>query len=128
MKVKTLRFKDTKEFVHILEGGMVGTSAIPDILAETASIDALKTYYETFHPNAEIDYDNLEVVEYDFFESGEVGADIRNKLSSPKNLICLLERFLNSDMTEGLKKDLIGYIEREMEQTKINVDYLADLL
>jgi hypothetical protein len=131
MKVKTLRFKDTKEFVHILEGGVLATASIPDILADTASIETLKEYYEKylvpFSNSEEINYDNLEVVEFDFIEDGEVGADIRNKLSPPKNLVCLLERYFND---ETLVKDLDKlekYIKNEMEQTKISVEYLSNL-
>jgi len=128
MKVKTLRFKDTKEFVHILEGGTVGTSVIPNVLADTASIEALKTYYDTFYPNVTIDYDNLEVVEYDFIEAGEVGVDIRNKLSPPANLVCLLERYFDHDTFVKNLPDLEKYIKRDMEQTKISVEYLSNLL
>ena len=125
MKVKTLRFKDTKEFVHILEGGMVATSGIPDILADTASIEALRKYYETSFPGKEIDYDNFEVVEYDFIESGEVGADIRNKLSPPLNLVALLGDYF--ELVDTRKIDLKDVILKEMAQTKISVEYLSKL-
>lgn len=128
MKVKTLRFKDTKEFVHILEGGMVATSVVPDILADTASIDALKKYYETFAPGEEIDYNNLEVVEYDFIEAGEVGADIRNKLSPSLNLVSILERYFDDDTDVKDRPILEKYIKEGMEQTKISVEYLSNLL
>lgn len=126
MKVKTLRFKDTKEFVHVLEGGHLGTSSVPDILADSASIDGLKKYYEIAFPGKEIEFDKLEVVEYDFFESGEVGADIRNKLSPPKNLVSLLtEYFDNPEVTDFQK--LERSIRKEMNQTKESVEYLAKL-
>jgi hypothetical protein len=127
MKVKTLRFKDTKEFVHILEGGQMGTSEIPDVLPMTASIDALKLYYTTFDPPKEVDYENLEVVEYDFIESGEVGADIRNKLSPPLNLVSLLEDYLDPDSSEGKRKVIMNHIQPEMVQTLINIEYLSKL-
>ncbi len=127
MKVKTLRFKDTKEFVHILEGGMVATAGIPDILADTASIEALKKYYETSFPGKDIDYDNFEVVEYDLIESGEVGADIRNKLTPLLNMVALLEDYFAEDTTDDLKKIAGKYVQKEMVQTLINVEYLSKL-
>lgn len=126
MKVKTLRFKDTKEFVHILQGGQVATSAVPDILADTASIEALKNYYEAFFPGKEIDYDNLEVVEFDFIEAGEVGADIRNKLSPPLNLVEMLEEYFNNPEVPDFQK-LEKLIQAEMKQTKVSVEYLSKL-
>lgn len=125
MKVKTLRFKDTKEFVHILERGVVATSTIPDILADTASIEALRNYYENFFPGKEIDYDNFEIVEYDMLESGAVGADIRNKLSPPLNLVALLEVYF--ELVDTRKIDLKDVILKEMAQTKISVEYLSKL-
>jgi hypothetical protein len=129
MKVKTLRFKDTKEFVHILEGGHMATAIIPDILANTASIETLKKYYETIDPEREIDYDNLEVVEYDLMEVGVVGSDIRNKLSPPKNLVSLLEEYFDNRNPENYDSEkLERLIRKEMNQTKVSIEYLAKLL
>ena len=126
MKVKTLRFKDTKEFVHILEDGSVGTSSIPDVLPETASIDLLKSYYKISGQKTDgVDFDNLEVVEYDFIESGVVGADIRNKLSSPLNLLAILEEYLNNPGKDFEK--LEGFIQMDMDQTKVSIEYLSKL-
>jgi len=127
MKAKTLRFKETKEFVHILEGGIIGTSAIPDILPMTASMDALKKYYETFDPKKEINYDELEIVEVEVVDSGELGADIRNKLSPPKNLVALLEEYFDNPEVPNFQK-LERSIRKEMNQTKVSVEYLAKLL
>ena len=128
MKVKTLRLKETKEFIHILEGGMVGTSDIPDILANTASIETLKLYYESFYPGKEINYDELEVVEYDFIDAGEVGADIRNKLSPPLNLVSLLEDYFNELTYDIDKEKAKEFIVKEMKQTLVSVEYLSKLL
>ena len=131
MKVKTLRFKDTKEFVHILEDGSVGTSGIPDVLPETASMDLLKSYYKiSGQKTDDVDFDNLEVVEYDFIESGEVGADIRNKLSPPLNLVEMLEVYFGDKVAHATEEraKLSDLIKKEMKQTKISVDYLAKLL
>lgn len=127
MKVKTLRFKDTKEFVHILENGMVGTSDIPDVLPMTASLDLLKKYYEVSGQKTdEVDFDNLEVVEFDFIEAGEVGADIRNKLSPPKNLVEMLEEYFYNPEVPDFQK-LEKLIQEEMEQTKLSVEHLSKL-
>ena len=127
MKVKALRFKDTKEFVHILEGGQVGTSEIPDVLPMTASMDLLKKYYEASGYKVDLDYDNLEVVEYDFIESGKVGADIRNKLSPPLNLVEMLEQYFDNPEIKD-KQKLERLIRKGMNQTKVSVEYLAKLL
>ena len=115
------------EFVHILEGGIIGTSAIPDILPMTASMDALKKYYETFDPKKEINYDELEIVEVEVVDSGELGADIRNKLSPPKNLVALLEEYFDNPEVPNFQK-LERSIRKEMNQTKVSVEYLAKLL
>ena len=128
MKVKTLRFKDTKEFVHILEDGSVGTSNIPDALPETASMDGLKKYYEISGHKQPENIDEMEVVEYDFIEAGEVGADIRNKLSPPNNLVELLEDYFDEGTHKIDKEKVKVFILKEMEQTKISVDYLSKLL
>lgn len=127
MKVKTLRLKETKEFIHILEGGLVGTCDIPDILAPTASIETLTLYYNSFYPEKEINYDELEVVEFDLIEAGEVGADIRNKLTPPANLVALLEDYLDWKTTRSKRRTLSKYINGEMVQTLINIEYLSKL-
>jgi len=128
MKVKTLRFKDTKEFVHILENGMVGTCEIPDVLPLTASVDLLKKYYEVSGQKTDnVDFENLEIIEFDFIESGVVGADIRNKLSSPKNLVALLTEYFDNPEVPDFQK-LERHIRKEMNQTKVSVEYLAKLL
>ena len=60
-------------------------------------------------------------------EIDALGADIRNKLSPPKNLVAMLELYFSIE--EGEKKEgLLKYIKAEMTQTKINVEYLANLL
>ena len=128
MKVKTLRFKDTKEFVHILEDGSVGTSGIPDVLPETASMDLLKSYYKiSGQKTDDVDFDNLEVVEYDFIEVGKVGADIRNKLSAPKGLAELVKEYFDPNNKE-LQPKIEKYLLESAETTENAVDYLANLL
>jgi len=126
MKVKTLRFKETKEFIHIMEDGSVATSATPDVLPETASLDALKKYYDISGQKLPENIDEMEVVEFDFIEAGEVGADIRNKLSSPNNLVGLLEDYF--ELVDTRKIDMKDFILKEMKQTKVSVEYLSNLL
>ena len=126
MKVKTLRFKETKEFIHIMEDGSVGTSETPDVLPMTASLDALKKYYDISGQKLPENIDEMEVVEFDFIEAGEVGADIRNKLSSPNNLVGLLEDYF--ELVDTRKIDMKDFILKEMKQTKVSVEYLSNLL
>ena len=126
MKVKTLRFKETKEFIHIMEDGSVGTSETPDVLPMTASLDALKKYYDISGQKLPENIDEMEVVEFDFIEAGEVGADIRNKLSSPNNLVALLEDYF--ELVDTRKIDMKDFILKEMKQTKVSVEYLSNLL
>ena len=130
MKVKTLRFKESKEFIHIMEDGSVATSNMPDVLPLTASIDHLKKYYEISGQKTDINYDEVEIVEYDFIEAGEVGADIRNKLSPPLNLVEMLESYFSTNVVHATEKrtKLVEFIKREMEQTKVSIEYLSKLL
>jgi hypothetical protein len=127
MKVKTLRFKETKEFVHVLQNGQLATSDIPDILANTASIENLQKYYETVFPEAVVDYDKLEVVEFDLVDLGDVQADIRNKLSPPLNLVEMLDEYFNNPEVPDFQK-LEKLIQQEMKQTKVCVQYLSNFL
>lgn len=130
MKIKALRYKDTKEFVEIVTMGqmhMIFTSGLPRVMTSDANIDLLEKYYNKPDFN-EIDFSNFELIEYEFIEFGEVGADIRNKLSPPKNLIALLEVYFDKktdyEQMMGLKK----IIEKEMEQTKESIKYISEIL
>ena len=59
-------------------------------------------------------------------ELDAIGADIRNKLSPLLNLISLLER--QKEVDDNMKKKLQVYIDREIEQGKISIEYLKNLL
>jgi len=66
-------------------------------------------------------------VEFDLIEFGEIGADIRNKLTPSYNLVALVELFLkeeDSDKKSKLKK----LIKKEIIQSKESVKYIANLL
>jgi len=136
MKVKVLRYKkefnDFQEFVLIEEYGgepTVFTSETPKLYSESATLEGLMEYIETndYYEGLDLDWDKVELVEYDLIESGEVGADIRNKLSPCKTLASLVEVFLNEehpDKKNGIK-ELIWDV---LEQNKKSVEYLANLL
>jgi hypothetical protein len=143
MKLKALRKKDTKEFADIQFDSetneiLVYTCNHPFPLAETATTELFKQYYNEYvilkHPTAKIDLDNFEVIEYDFFEAGEIGADIRNKLTPCTNLVSLLEVFFTessepiTDDQQHKRDNLIEFIKKEMDQAKKSHEYLANLL
>ncbi|RLF58287.1 MAG: hypothetical protein DRN27_05845 [Thermoplasmata archaeon] len=130
MKVKVLRYKDTKEFLHIRNFGgkhELFTSSLPKLYPITAKMELIEKIFPLDDCNFD-NFDNMEFGEFDLIDFGEVGADIRNKLSPSKNLIALLEMYFDKktdfEQMMGLKK----IIEKEMEQTKENIDYIANLL
>jgi hypothetical protein len=132
MKFKTLRNKVSKEFVEITSftpnsQPLTFTSEFPFPLAETATLEAMKKYYNKYFKGHQIDFDNLEIVEFDLIESGVVGADIRNKLSPCLNLVSLLKVYFKEP--EGDKKKKIqGFIRDSMKQSLKSVKYLSKLL
>ncbi len=136
MKVKTLRYKKEhnpfKSFVHIEDMGAgpeVFTSDLPKLQPETATLEAVKEYFENndFYEGLELDWDTVEMVELDLIEVGEVGADIRNKLGSYRNLVSLVELLLEEEDYEK-RKGLKKFIRKEIIQTKKCIKYLAGLL
>lgn len=135
MKFKALRYKDTKEFVHIEQLGEepeIFTSEIPKLQPETATLEAMKEMFEDndYYEGLELDWERLELVELEMFEANTVGADIRNKLSPPKNLVSLLEVFYEGRIAYATpeRQKLHELIIKEMAQTKISVEYIANLL
>ena len=128
MKVKTLRFKDGfKEFAMFDEEGSLYTSETPQLLPITATMEDLIKYHSEEYPEDDINFDELKIVEFEMFEVNTVGADIRNRLSPPKNLVSLLERYFDEN-NEIPDEKLLIYIRKEMLQTKINIDYIANLI
>jgi len=132
MKVKILRDKDTKEFIHLYPLGdkiMVCTGDIPSVHPLSATMELVKEMYpkERVIDGDYNHFNNFELVEYDLIEAGEVGADIRNKLSPPMNLVALLEEYFSGNEEED-EKVLLDFIKKEMAETKVSVEYLAKLL
>lgn len=124
MKAKTLIRKDTKEYVHIysfLHGLEPYTCELPQILASTADIETLMNIF------LGVDFSNYELIDIDIINSGEIGADIRNKLSPLKNLITILNERENTVDVELYTK-LSRLLRKEINQCKISIDYLANLL
>ena len=147
MKFKALRTKrEPHEFVEISfhrsdkdpnDGvWVVYTGELPNPQPETATKELMEIYYgqQRVGLPEEINLDDFELIEMEAFEADTVGADIRNKLSPPKSLVSLLEVFFTepfeprSDLQRMQQNDLIRLIKKEMEQVKINVEYLANLL
>jgi len=132
MKVKALRNKYTKEFIHIEALGdepQVSTSELPKLQPETATIELMQKFYEEedYFEDLEVRWEKFEFVEFDLIEFGEIGADIRNKLTPSYNLVALVELFLkeeDSDKKSKLKK----LIKKEIIQSKESVKYIANLL
>ena len=130
MKVKALRHKESKEFIHIEKIGGIGgtyelyTSSIPKIQPATATIESMEQIFK----NEKTEFLNFN--DYELIEFGEVGADIRNKLTPPKTLVALLEMFFKENVAyvSEDRTELVKIIKKEMEQTKISVEYIADLL
>ena len=133
MKVKALRYKDTKEFVHIEEvfddEPQIFTSGLPKVQPITATLETIKDYIENndYFEDLEIDWDRIELVEFYFIELDIIGADIRNKLTPPKNLVALFETYFDT-ICEVRREALAKLIKKEMKQVKKSVDYLAKLL
>jgi hypothetical protein len=127
MKVRTLRMKDGfKEFAMFDEEGILYTSETPQLLPPTATMEGLKKYHSEEDLEDDIDYDRLEIVEFDLIESEVLGPDIRNKLSPPKTLVSLLDEFFTepfeprSNLGRMKQNDLIRLIKFSGEIRIIN--------
>ncbi len=59
-------------------------------------------------------------------ELNAIGDDIRNKLSPLSSLISLLEK--QKEVDDEMKKKLQIYIDKEIKQCKISIDYLTNIL
>jgi len=140
MKFKTLRtIREPKEFVHvdtIAKTMMFYTSDLPKVQPLTATLEGMKEYYKNDTPLPDqLTWDDIELIEFEMFEvrnSQSVGADIRNKLSPPLNLVALLRIYFTT--TDDKEADLanmervLPYIKKEMENSERCIKYIAGLL
>ena len=133
MKIKALRYKKEfnpyQEFVHLYINGQLGicdvlTGELPEPRPVTATMEGIVSYYES--KNVDLDWDRFELVELDLIESGEVGADIRNKLGNYNNLVSLVQDFLE-ETNPDTKKIMKELIWAEIRLGKETVEYLAKL-
>jgi hypothetical protein len=73
MRVRTLRMKDGfKEFAMINDIGKFYTSATPQLINNMATRETLKLFKETFYSDSEIDFDQVEIVEFEMTEIGVI--------------------------------------------------------
>ena len=136
MKVKALRYKEEfnkfKEFVHIEDigaGPEVFTSDLPKLQPETVTLEVMKTMMEEndYYEGLELDWDNVELVEFELVEKNTIGADIRNKLSPILTLSDLINiYFKEKDEEKGEK--LVRFIKEENAKVIRIIKYLSDLL
>lgn len=132
MKAKALRFKDTKEYVHIenYDGEpMVCTGELPKLYPMTATIESMKQVIEAEDVEDLFDFDNMEFIEFDVIETGKVGADIRNKMGPPNNLVQLLELYFTMNVAHATKdrQELVKIIKKEIIQNKKSIEYVVNL-
>ena len=131
MKYKHLVRKDTKEYVLLLTiDGITSafTCSSPSMILNNNSDEEIFDYLKRENP--EIDFSDYELISIDIIESTKldaIGDDIRNKLTSIKNLIALLA--LNSKTNDDtIKNKLVELIEIEINNSKTSIDYLTNIL
>ena len=132
MKFKALRTKkEPKEFVTFQTFGdttLMFTGELPNPQPLTATMELMKKYYKNQSPLPDtFNFDDFELVEFEMYEADTVGADIRNKLSSPLNLVMMLELYFKEKDGEK-KKSLEKLIKKEMKQSAVCINYLSNLL
>lgn len=60
-------------------------------------------------------------------EKEDLQSDINNKLSPLKNLISLIDTFLNEE-NPVIKGKLVEIIEKEIEVSEVSIEYLTNIL
>ena len=131
MKFKALRNKNTKELIEIQNFGGVNTlftSNLPLPLPMSATMELIKTYYETQSSLPEdINLDDYELAEFDFFEADTVGADIRNKLTPLRSVLSLI-RIYDKEKDERTKHLIKDIIVKEIRNCQKCIRYISKLL
>ena len=128
MKFKTIKRispidKKYDEYASLDERGFMCTHQHPEAIGDDATIEDIKEWC-CFK---DIDWENYRVVEIEYFEANTVGADIRNKLSPPLNLVSLLKLYFKEE-DDKKKETLKKYILKEMKNSERCVKYIAGLL
>lgn len=129
MKVKALRDKEFKQFIHLIEFNdsiVVGSCDLPKLQPTTATIELMKDLYpsDVFECETDIEMD-FELAELEVIEPDIVGADIRNKLTPPKNLVAMLKHYFDGKDVDKLKWESL--IKKEMLNVENSVEYLTEL-
>ena len=131
MKYKALRTKsEPKEFIHIELNKTLGifeiyTSNIPNLQPTTATIEEMDELFK--NDGFDVDLSEFELVEFELVEKNTIGADIRNKLSPPLNLISIIRLYL--DEPDTIKKSkLRSFIVKECENAERSIEYISKLL
>ena len=132
MKFKTLRtIREPKEFVYIdtIDKTLIMyTCDLPKAQPLTATMKGMKNYYKDYTPLPDqFTFDDLEMVEFEMYEAGVIGADIRNKLTPPQNLLALLKIYFREEK-ENMKAKLKKVIDKEMAKSEENIKYISNLL
>jgi hypothetical protein len=115
MKVRTLRMKDGfKEFAMFDEEGILYTSETPQLLPPTATMEGLIKCREMEDFEDYIDFNRLEIVEFDMIELNKIESKNKGKISVTinRNIDEELEKksynkskLINSLLKEWLKSD-----------------------
>lgn len=136
MKVKALRYKKEhnpfQEFVILEDVGSgveVFTSATPKLYPESATLEGLIEHVEEndYFEGLELDWDTVELVEFELVEKNTIGADIRNKLTPCLNLGSLIKLYLKE--SDELKRGVLErYLEKEIVKSEESIKYISDLL
>lgn len=70
---------------------------------------------------------NESIETYSQDDLNKIAADIRNKLSPLKNMIALIKK-QNETKDEVMKEKLQKFIEKEIEQCEVSIDYLTNFI
>lgn len=136
MKFKALRKKEEpQEFIEFQvfdNMNVIFTSDLPKPQPMTATLEEMKKLWEMNPTKNEIPWDEYELVTFELFEENTIGADIRNKLTPPLNLIALLRIYFHETdnaLDDKLHREkTLPYIKKEMMKSEECIKYIANLL
>jgi hypothetical protein len=128
MKAKALRNKTTGKYIYFKFGELDDSTLIERDIPQLVGVDITSEINQLIllkFPN--FDVNEFELIELEIFESGVLGADIRNKLSSIKNLLPMVSIYF-LEKNEAKKLLIKGLIEKEIKQARKSLEYLSKLL